>query len=227
MTLLRPPLSYYRPYLERSNVWLRIPAEGLRAYASQTSAGASRKQVTLANDDGRVQWKDLSRREKAARTTQQTFNFGLIITGIVMTGGVIYLLYTEVFSLDSKTRHFNRAVDRVRADTRALDLLGSGHKIRAFGEPTWNKLARARPIASQLRKDRSGAEHLLMHFNVEGSERAGVVNLHMIKKPEEAEFEYKYLTLNVKGHPVVYLENTDAIKEKKKPGFSLFGVQWR
>ena len=140
----------------------------------------------------------------------------------------MYLLYTEVFSADSKTRHFNRAVDQVRADSRALELLGSGQKIRAFGEPTSNKWARARPIASTLRKDRSGAEHLLMHFNVEGSERSGVVNLHMVKKPDQEEFKYKYLTLNVKGHPVLYLENADADKKTKvKPGFSLFGARWK
>ena len=61
--------------------------------------------------------------------------------------GVSYLLYKEVFASDSKTRHFNRAVDRIRADPRALELLGSGQTIRAFGEPTANKWARARPIA--------------------------------------------------------------------------------
>lgn len=139
----------------------------------------------------------------------------------------MYLLYTEVFSADSKTRHFNRAVDRIRGDPRALELLGSGHKIRAFGEPTSSKWARARPIASTLRKDRAGAEHLLMHFNVEGSERAGVVNLHMVKKPDQTEFTYKYLTLNVRGQSVLYLENADAEKVKTKPGLSLFGARWR
>ena len=41
--------------------------------------------MTVATDDGRVQWRELSRREKAARATQQTFNFGLIVGGIVMT----------------------------------------------------------------------------------------------------------------------------------------------
>jgi hypothetical protein len=30
-------------------------------------------------------WKDLSIREKAARTTQQTFNFGIVLTGLLMT----------------------------------------------------------------------------------------------------------------------------------------------
>ncbi len=65
------------------------PVAQTRSYASQTSAGSppksSRKQVTIVNDDGRVMWKDLSIREKAARTTQQTFNFGIVLTGLVMT----------------------------------------------------------------------------------------------------------------------------------------------
>lgn len=117
-------------------------------------------------------------------------------------------------------------MDRIRGDSRVLDLLGSGSKIRAFGEPTANRWARARPIASTTRTDAKGAEHLLMHFNVEGSERSGVVNLHMIKRPGQTEYEYKYLALNVKGHPVLYLENADAKKAKAKRGFTLFGARW-
>ncbi len=60
-----------------------------RGYATQSTLGGSttpsRKQITISNDDGRVQWKDLSRREKAARTTQQTFNLGLVLLGFFMT----------------------------------------------------------------------------------------------------------------------------------------------
>jgi import inner membrane translocase subunit TIM21 len=62
-------------------------------------------------------------------------------------GGVFTFLYLEVFSSDSKTRHFNRAVDRIRKDPRCTEVLGSGNKIKAYGEPTWNRWARARPIA--------------------------------------------------------------------------------
>jgi hypothetical protein len=56
-------------------------------------------------------------------------------------------MYTEVFSLDSKTAHFNRAVDRVKKDPQCTELLGNSKQITAYGEPTWNKWARARPIA--------------------------------------------------------------------------------
>jgi import inner membrane translocase subunit TIM21 len=78
---------------------------------------------------------------------QQTFNFGMVIVGLVMTGGVGYFLYQEVFSTDSKVAYFNRAVDRIKKDPRCLEMLGDSKKITAFGEETSNKWRRARPIA--------------------------------------------------------------------------------
>ncbi len=138
-----------------------------RHYATSDSPGVqktpTRKQVTIRNDDGRVEWNELTIGEKAARTTQQTFNFGVVLAGLAGTVSssrengslttdleqitVGYFLYTEVFASDSKTRIFNRAVDRVRADPQALELLGSREKIRAFGEPTSNRWSRNRPLA--------------------------------------------------------------------------------
>jgi len=146
------------------------PILAARLYATQTGLGTTnatrrprRKAVTAFNDDGSVPWGDLSVNEKAARTTQQTFNFSFIVLGAILAvglaeyensavanivqGGVAYVMYTEVFSLDSKTSHFNRAVNKVKKDSRCVDLLGNSKKIIAYGEPTWNKWRRARPIA--------------------------------------------------------------------------------
>lgn len=69
------------------------PVFAARCYATQHSlgttpaaqTGSKRKRVTMFNDDGRVSWGNLSAAEKAARTTQQTFNFGLILLGGVLT----------------------------------------------------------------------------------------------------------------------------------------------
>ena len=140
-----------------------------------------------------------------------------------------YFLYQEVFASDSKTRHFSRAVDQVRSDPRALELLGSGKTIRAFGEPSGSKWTRNRPLASSIQKDRFGIEHFRMHFNVEGSERSGVMSMHMVKAPGDAQHQYRYLALDVPGHARLYLENADDTgeKKKKKPGFRMLGVQWR
>lgn len=104
-----------------------------RQYAtSNTLTGTreplARKQVTVGNDDGRVPWGQLSPGEKVARTTQQTFNLGVILAGAVGLvrrhlllascnidldqAAVSYYLYIDVFASNSKTRIFNRAVDR-------------------------------------------------------------------------------------------------------------------
>jgi import inner membrane translocase subunit TIM21 len=68
------------------------PLIAVRLYATQTGLGTSssapqprRKAVTAFNDDGRVPWGNLSPMEKAARTTQQSFNFGLIVVGAILT----------------------------------------------------------------------------------------------------------------------------------------------
>jgi import inner membrane translocase subunit TIM21 len=81
--------------------------------------------------------------------------------------------------------------------------------------------------SSSIQKDNTGADHLIMHFNVEGPLNKGVVSLHMTKHPaEDAEFEYRYLKLDVKGHPTVYLEGGTA-NSLGKGQTKLFGVRWR
>ena len=69
-------------------------APSIRLYSSigvGHTPKASRKQVTVTTDDGRVHWQDLTVREKAARTTQQTFNFGIVLAGFFGTVCETYL----------------------------------------------------------------------------------------------------------------------------------------
>lgn len=137
-----------------------------------------------------------------------------------------YLLYVELFAADSKTRQFNHAVDRIKADPRCRELLGPVNKIKAYGEPTSNKWARARPLAYSVDVDKFGITHFRMHFNVEGPDNRGVINVHMTKSKDDDQLEYRLLSLSVPGHEVVYLENADAKNPKRAIG-KMFGVQWK
>ncbi|CAJ2512355.1 Uu.00g053700.m01.CDS01 [Anthostomella pinea] len=216
------PIPQLRPVL----------AQQLRSYATQPGVGSNstaskRKAVTPFNDDGYVPWRDLSAPEKASRATQQSFNFGMVILGAVMTAGVGYFLYTDVFSPDSKTAYFNRAVDRIKKDPDCVALLGDSKKIIAHGEETANKWRRARPIASTHKTDGQGNEHLMMHFYLEGPLSNGLVNVHLVKRAGHHDFEYKYFFVDVKGHPRIYLENADAQSSSGDSNkFKLFGVSW-
>ncbi|KAI2782448.1 mitochondrial import inner membrane translocase subunit TIM21 [Daldinia loculata] len=209
------------------------PSIACRTYATHhsqgtNSAASKRRAVTPFNDSGFVPWNELSAGEKASRATQQTFNFGLVVVGLVLTGGVSYFLYTDVFSPDSKTAYFNRAVDRIKKDPECVRLLGDSKKIIAHGEETMNKWRRARPIASTQYTDAKGNQHLIMHFYVEGPLNNGVVNVHLIKYANHHDFEYKYFCVDIRGHSRIYLENADS-----KPAgegtrsFKMFGVNWK
>lgn len=43
---------------------------------------------------------------------------------------------------------------------------------------------------------------MLTALQVEGPLDYGVVNVHLVKRPGQDEFEYKYLALDVKGGPM-------------------------
>ncbi|KAK3398753.1 import inner membrane translocase subunit tim-21, mitochondrial [Sordaria brevicollis] len=202
------------------------------ATAQQETSSSKRRSVTPFNDDGHVPWTQLSAGEKAGRAVQQTFNFGLVILGVVMTGGIAYLLFTDVLSPESKTAYFNRAVDRIRADPRIVALLSPGDpkKIAAHGEETGNKWRRARPLAATVEKDSKGVEHLKMHFHVEGPRGSGVVGLHLTKQPGAWEHEYQTFYVDIRGHKRIYLENKEAERTAAKKGgkgeFKFLGVKW-
>jgi import inner membrane translocase subunit TIM21 len=66
-----------------------------------------------------------------------------------------------------------------------------------------------------------------MHFNMDGPLNTGIVNLHMVKRPGiDSEFIYKYLSLDVKGHQRIYLENADNKADGSSKKTKLFGVSW-
>lgn len=69
-----------------------IPSADIaRLYATQSDLGRgsrprnSRKNITVLSDDGRYEWGELSGREKVARATQQSFNFVVVLAGVVLT----------------------------------------------------------------------------------------------------------------------------------------------
>lgn len=140
---------------------------------------------------------------------------------------VFYLLYTELFAPDSSTIQFNAAVSRIKASPECRALLGPSRQIKAYGEPTSNKWARARPLAYSNEVDRFGTTHFRMHFNVEGPSGMGVVNVHMTRPRDGDGLEYEVLSLNIKGQETVYLENKAAERGVKGKASKMFGIQWR
>jgi mitochondrial import inner membrane translocase subunit TIM21 len=240
-SLLQPAMMMFRsgarPALQQPLTPrpLQLPLQRRAATTSShptDSPTPRRRSVTVANDTGQVPWSQLTLGEKAARTTQQAFNLGVILLGVGLTGAIAYVLYLEVFSTDSKTAVFNRAADRVRKDPKCLELLAGrgGHtrrEIRAYGEPSWSRWARNRMIASRHEVDQAGVEHTYLHFYVEGPVAKGTVQVHVTRTPGHKGWEYRLLALDVPGHERHYLENADAsLMGAKRSVGKMFGVSW-
>ena len=195
-----------------------------------TSTSSRRKTITPFNDDGRVNWGDLTTGEKLARTTQQTFNLGLVVIGLVATGAVTLFLYTDVFSTDSATAHFNRAANRVRDDPQCIELLGKNVEFRNTLEAQYSRTfgaAGRRRSPTTISKDRFGTEWMHMRFYAVGEKAIGEVRLQMTKRPGENEWSMHKLWMDVKGEKRLVLEDVDAAKSegRKIPG-KMFGVRW-
>ncbi|PSN69286.1 TIM21-domain-containing protein [Corynespora cassiicola Philippines] len=184
-----------------------------------------RKQISVASDTGAVRWSELSPAEKASRTVQQSFNLGIVLVGVVLTGAVGYFLFSDVLSPSSKTAYFNRATSAVRASPKCQQLLGEGSQIAAFGESSWSRWARNRFISSTNETDQWGTEHMKFRFYVEGPLGQGVVHAHLTKRPSQNEFEWFLLAVDVKGHQRVYLENAEGRKDSKVAP-KIFGARW-
>ncbi|KAL7269266.1 mitochondrial import inner membrane translocase subunit tim21 [Rhizina undulata] len=189
--------------------------------AADAKQEAPRKQTMVATHDvSSRKWADLSGRQRVVRTASTGTSIVVILGGLALTGAVFTLLYLEVFAPDSATNWFNRVHERIKKDPECIRLLGEGKRIKAFGEPTNNRWSRNRPLAHSVRKDRSGAEHLLMHFNVKGEYDSGVVYVHLVRRPGHSDYEYKYLYLDVPGKHRLYLENADTDPEKGGNGWT-------
>src|SRR5699024_7704708 len=95
-----PPASSHTPIVPRSTRRIPVGETNLRITRSLTTTcqrskgvtgtGPARKQITIASDDGRVKWGELSRGEKASRATQQSLNFMVVLVGVVMTVGNLH-----------------------------------------------------------------------------------------------------------------------------------------
>jgi import inner membrane translocase subunit TIM21 len=207
------------------------------AFRNQKPGEASRDALGMVGtpkhrsraNDGTVSWNKLNVGEKVVRSGQQSFNFLVIIAGAALTIGIGSLLYSEVFSPSSKTVQFNHAVDRIRRSRECTDALcgsmGQGRDISAYGETTWNRWNRNRPIASRTHSDRAGIDHLNMHFHAEGPKAKGTVQVHMVRPHGSHEWEYHTLALDVPGRQRIWVENKEKAGIDKKGG-TMFGVKW-
>ncbi|KAG0181520.1 mitochondrial import inner membrane translocase subunit tim21 [Apophysomyces sp. BC1034] len=181
-----------------------------RLLASSTSQSPppARKPSAIISQQAAKEWKELSTPQKVVAASKATVNIGVIVTGVVVTGALVYFVTSELFGSQSSTSIFSDAVDRVRKNEELVEMLGE--PIKGHGEPSRNRMKRNRRIRYQIVNDQQDQPHLFMRFYVEGPNNEGTGMVEMIKD-EKDKWQYKQLFVDVPGQGLpsrrIYLEH--------------------
>jgi mitochondrial import inner membrane translocase subunit TIM21 len=100
-----------------------------------------------------------------------------------------------------------------------------------YGESVRSSFKRARvqdptPVARVVKDEKTRLETIHMQFLVKGQKGEGWVTMQLQKLPQETEFRWIILALDVKGYQRIYLEGGEESTFKKAPT-KMFGIKWR
>ncbi|XP_041457348.1 mitochondrial import inner membrane translocase subunit Tim21-like [Lytechinus variegatus] len=130
-----------------------------------------------------------------AQTSKDASYAGIIVLGVGITGLMFYTLGKELFSSDSPNGIYTKAYKLCKNNVEIQDALGT--PIKGYGEMTRRKRRRH---VSHLEYSQEGVNFMRMKFYLEGPERKATVHLEM-KQNESGRYEYRYLFVELDGHP--------------------------
>lgn len=148
------------------------------------------------------------------------FYSAVVLGGLAVVGVTGYYLAQELLLPSSDGQLFHRAFHMIEHDETCRELLGT--QLKAHGESTNQRNVKSRPLATGRVVDPSGVEHVLMQFHVDGDKASGLAKLEVVMN--KTQMEFRYLFLDVPGHPRHYLVNTAAHRQSRSGG--LFGIRW-
>ncbi|KAI7872366.1 TIM21-domain-containing protein [Spinellus fusiger] len=141
-------------------------------------------------------WNELTRPQKVVAASKTSFNVLLLSVGAALTLGAVYYVTSELLSSQSPTAIFREAVERAKANSSLVALLGE--PIQSYGTPSSNARRRNRRIHYRLAEDAYGEPHMLMVFHMEGSLSQGTGRVDMVKNDKD-QWEFKSLVVDVPG----------------------------
>ncbi|KAM8822979.1 mitochondrial import inner membrane translocase subunit Tim21 [Spinachia spinachia] len=175
-------------------------ARTLRCFSLDTTA---RNQSSPKERDGSVsRYQGGSPKPSAAQKVKEAgrdFTYLIVvIIGLSVTGGLLYVVFQELFSSSSPNKVYGKAFNKVRLDPEVIGAFGE--PIKCYGETT-RRGRRQQVSHREYLKD--GLKHMRLNFYIEGSEpgRKGTVHSESIENPETGKYEFRYIYVEVDAYP--------------------------
>ncbi|XP_069813955.1 mitochondrial import inner membrane translocase subunit Tim21 [Dendropsophus ebraccatus] len=203
-----PPACWgrsYRPVLGSLSLQPlsgRAPSIG-RCWVQPISTGCPLSQVREQNQRSSLQAKaegapPLTAAEKVKRAGADFTYLIVALIGAGITGGLLYVVFSELFSSSSPSKLYGNAFEKCR---RHPEVIGAfGEPIKAFGEAT--RRGRRQHVAStEYLKD--GLKCMRLKFYISGSEPRlqGVVHVDVKENPQSKKCEFQYIIVEVDTIP--------------------------
>ncbi|KAM3860208.1 mitochondrial import inner membrane translocase subunit Tim21 [Diretmus argenteus] len=122
----------------------------------------------------------------------------VVLIGLGVTGGLLYVVFQELFSSSSPNKIYGKAFNKVRLDPEVIGAFGE--PIKCYGETT--RRGRRQQV-SHVEYLKDGLKHMRLKFYIEGSEpgRKGTVHSESKENPENGKYEFRYIFVDVDTYP--------------------------
>ncbi|CAL8292661.1 unnamed protein product [Lota lota] len=122
----------------------------------------------------------------------------VVVIGLGVTGGLLYVVFQELFSTSSPNKVYGKAFDKVKSHPEVIGAFGE--PIKCYGETT-RRQRRQHVSHSEYLKD--GLKHMRLKFYIEGSEPGlkGTVHSESKENIETGKYEFRYIFVDVDAYP--------------------------
>nr|XP_023678177.1 mitochondrial import inner membrane translocase subunit Tim21 [Paramormyrops kingsleyae] len=122
----------------------------------------------------------------------------VVVIGIGVTGGLLYIVFKELFSSSSPSKIYGKALEKCRAHPEVIGVFGE--PIKGYGETTRRG---RRQHVSHVEYIKDGLKHMQLKFYIQGAEprMQGTVHTEMKENPETGQYEFRYIFVDVDTYP--------------------------
>ncbi|KAL4635159.1 mitochondrial import inner membrane translocase subunit Tim21 [Arapaima gigas] len=122
----------------------------------------------------------------------------VVVIGIGVTGGLLYVIFKELFSSSSPSKIYGKALEKCRAHPEVIGAFGE--PIKGYGETT--RRGRRQQV-SHIEYIKDGLKHMRIKFYIEGAEPhlQGIVHTEMKENPETGKYEFRYIFVDIDSYP--------------------------
>lgn len=122
----------------------------------------------------------------------------VVLIGLGVTGGLLYVLFQELFSSSSPNKVYGKAFNLVKSNPEVIGAFGE--PIKCYGETTRRG---RRQHVSHLEYLKDGLKHMRLKFYIEGSEPGikGTVHSESKENIETGRYEFRYIIVEMDTYP--------------------------